>query len=229
MTSVSNNVSNPALDHLKWQEEDIVTTEVNGSEMGQAEFFTLLTTQLAMQDPLNPTSNEDMIAQMTQFQMAEGISELGGKFDQLSASMTSNQALEASSLVGRNVLVNSSLAYSDGTGVDGQVPISSPARSVGITVTDTQGQLIKYIPVGDKDTGMMDFSWDGTDQNGNPVPPGQYEVKVSGLINGKSEELPVLSYGNVSSVTLGQNGMGLELNLQGLGAITLSDVLAVGE
>jgi flagellar basal-body rod modification protein FlgD len=182
-----------------------------------------------MQDPLNPTSNEDMIAQMTQFTMAEGITDLGDKMDQLTASMTSNQALEASSLVGRNVLVNSSLAYSDGTGVSGQVPISSPAQSVGISITDANGQLVKYMPQGDKSAGMMDFSWDGTDQNGDPLPPGQYEIRINGLVNGETEDLPVLSYANVSSVTLGQNGTGLELNLSGLGAITLADVLAVGE
>jgi flagellar basal-body rod modification protein FlgD len=182
-----------------------------------------------MQDPLNPTTNEDMIAQMTQFQMAEGISGLGDKLDSLTASMTSNQALEASSLVGRSVMVNSSLGYSDGTGISGQVPISSPAQNVGLSVTDENGQLVKYIPYGAKSAGMMDFEWDGTDQNGDPMPPGQYEIRVNGLMNGESEDFPILSYANVSSVTLGQNGMGLELNLQGLGAITLGDVLAVGE
>jgi flagellar basal-body rod modification protein FlgD len=228
MTTVNNNASNPALDAMRWQEQDIVTTEVNG-QMGQADFFALLTTQLAMQDPLNPTTNEDMIAQMTQFQMAEGISGLGDKLDALTASMTSNQALEASSLVGRRVMVNSSLGYSDGTGISGQIPISSPAQNVGLSVTDENGQLVKYIPYGAKSAGMMDFEWDGTDQNGDPLPPGQYEIRVNGLMNGETEDFPVLSYANVSSVTLGQNGMGLELNLQGLGAITLGDVLAVGE
>lgn len=228
MNTVTDARTNPALDRMRWQEEDIVTTEVNG-QMGQEDFFTLLTTQLAMQDPLNPTSNEDMIAQMTQFTMAEGITDLGDKMDQLTVSMTSNQALEASSLVGRSVLVNSSLAYSDGTGISGQVPISSPSQNVNVSIVDSNGQLVKYLPQGDKSAGMMDFSWDGTDQNGEPLPPGQYEVKINGLINGETEEFPVLSYASVSSVTLGQNGTGLELNLSGLGAITLADVLAVGE
>ena len=223
-----NNVSNPALDPLRWQEESIVTNEVNG-QLGQQDFFALMTSQLSMQDPLNPTSNEDMIAQMTQFQMAEGIADLGSKFDQLTASMTSNQALEASSLVGRNVLVNSSLGYSDGTGINGQVPISSPALGVGMSITDASGELVKFVQMGDQSPGMIDFEWDGTDQDGNPLPPGQYEVRINGMINGESTDLPTLTYGNVSSVTLGQNGTGLELNIQGLGAITLPDVLAVGE
>ncbi len=226
--TITNDVSNPAVDQLKWQEEDITTNEVNG-QMGQADFFALLTTQLAMQDPLNPTTNEDMIAQMTTFSMAEGISDLGDKFDQFSASMTSNQALEASSLVGRNVLVNSSLSYSDGTGIDGQVAIPSAAQTVNMRVFDESGTLVKSEYLGDQSAGMMDFEWDGSDEDGNPLPPGQYKVEFSGLVGGESEGLTVLTYGNVSSVTLGQNGTGLELNLQGLGAITLTDVLAVGD
>jgi flagellar basal-body rod modification protein FlgD len=161
--------------------------------------------------------------------MAEGITDLGTKFDQLTATMSSNQALEASSLVGRNVLVNSGVTYSDGTGVTGQVPMQDRAQSVMLTVTDPNGQLVKSMPMGDQDVGMMDFNWDGTDQNGNPLPPGKYQIEVTGLINGTTEQLPVLSYGSVSSVTLGQNGTGLELNLQGLGSITLADVLAVGD
>lgn len=227
---ITNNVSNPAVDAMRWQEEDIVTNEVNG-QMGQEDFFTLLTTQLAMQDPLNPTSNEDMIAQMTQFTMAEGITDLGGKFDQLTASMTSNQALEASSLVGRNVLVNSPLGYSDGTGISGQIPIQSTTQGVILEVANSNGELVSYTSYGNQPAGMMDFAWDGTDLEGNPLPPGQYEIRVRGLPSGAEEPqfMSVLSYGNVSSVTLGQNGTGLELNLQGLGAIKLQDVLAVGE
>lgn len=229
MTSVTNGVSNPAIDNLRWQQEDITTNVVNGNDLGQEDFYTLLTTQLSMQDPLNPTTNEDMIAQMTTFSMAEGITELGDKMDQLTASMTSNQALEASSLVGRDVLVNSSVSYSDGNGFDGQVPIQSNAQSVVIRITDEQGAVVRSFSMGDQAAGMMDFKWDGKDADGNALPEGKYQVNATGLVDGSSEEFPILSYGNVSSVTLGQNGTGLELNLQGLGAIKLSDVLAVGE
>lgn len=226
--AITSTVSNAAIDAITWQDEEIGTNEVNG-QLGQADFFALLTTQLSMQDPSNPTTNEDMISQMTQFTMSEGISTLGDKFDAFTASMTSNQALEASSLVGRNVLVNSSLSYSDGTGIVGQVAIPSTAQTVNMRVMDESGNLIKSEALGDKSAGMMDFEWDGTDSDGNPLPAGQYTVEFSGLVSGQSESLTVLTYGNVSSVTLGTNGTGLELNLQGLGSITLTDVLAVGD
>ena len=227
---INTNISNPAVDSLRWQEESNVTTEVNG-QMGQADFYALLTTQLSMQDPMNPTSNEDMIAQMTQFTMADGITALGDKMDQLTASMTSNQALEASSLVGRNVLLNSPAAYSDGTGIKGQVPIQSNTQNVLVQVKNDKGGIVAVQSYGNQPAGMMDFNWDGKDADGNVMPPGRYEISVTGRPSGatEAEAFSVLSYGNVSSVTLGQNGTGLELNIQGLGAITLADILAVGE
>ncbi|GAB3003709.1 flagellar hook assembly protein FlgD [Psychrosphaera aestuarii] len=226
---IDNTISNPAVDNLRWKEDGVTTNKVNG-ELGKEDFFKLLTTQLSMQDPMNPTTNEDMIAQMTQFTMAEGISDLGDKMNQLTASMTSNQALEASSLVGRNILTASPVAYSDGSGVSGQIPLQSATQNVLVEVKHENGATM-VIPYGNQNAGMMDFAWDGKGPDGQAWPPGRYEINVTGLPAGatEAERMAVLSYGNVSSVTLGQNGTGLELNIQGLGSIRLADVLAVGE
>ena len=47
-----------------------VTTEPNG-KMGKDEFLSMLVTQMKYQDPLNPTDNTAMIAQMAQFSQLE--------------------------------------------------------------------------------------------------------------------------------------------------------------
>jgi flagellar basal-body rod modification protein FlgD len=226
---VNSTISNSVIDNMYWQQESGVTTEVNG-QLGKEDFFTLLTKQLSMQDPMNPTSNEDMIAQMTTFTMAEGITDLGDKFDQLTASMTSNQALEASSLVGRNVLTASSVAFSDGSGIGGQIAVPSNSQNVIVEIKNSSGGSV-FLDYGNQSTGMVDFEWDGKGPNGEQWPAGQYEVSVTALQSGDTEtsDLTALTYGRVSSVTLGQNGTGLELNVQGMGSIGLSDVLAVGE
>lgn len=46
-----------------------------------------------------------MIAQMASFATVDGIGKMNTQFESLNSSMTSNQALQASSLVGRDVLV----------------------------------------------------------------------------------------------------------------------------
>ncbi len=46
-----------------------------------------------------------MIAQMASFATVDGIGKMNTQFESLNSSMTSNQALQASSLVGRDELV----------------------------------------------------------------------------------------------------------------------------
>ena len=77
--------------------------------LGQAEFLRLMTTQLANQDPLQPIQDADFIAQMAQFGTVNGITELQSSFDTLASAMQSNQALQASVMVGRTVTTPSEL------------------------------------------------------------------------------------------------------------------------
>ncbi|MEM7701641.1 MAG: flagellar hook capping FlgD N-terminal domain-containing protein [Pseudomonadota bacterium] len=58
--------------------------------LDQADFLRLLTTQLANQDPLNPTDNEEMLAQLAQFSQLEAatdstvvLNEISDKLDAL--------------------------------------------------------------------------------------------------------------------------------------------------
>lgn len=61
-------------------------------ELGQADFFRLLTVQIQNQDPLDPVDNKEMLAQMAQFTSLSGINdvnttleEISGKFDTLTS------------------------------------------------------------------------------------------------------------------------------------------------
>ena len=74
-------------------------------ELGQAEFLELMTAQLKYQDPLKPMENGDFLGQMAQFGTVSGINDLNATINTMSASFQSNQALQASTLVGRRVLV----------------------------------------------------------------------------------------------------------------------------
>ncbi|MBE4318815.1 flagellar biosynthesis protein FlgD, partial [Vibrio parahaemolyticus] len=73
-------------------------------DLKQEDFLSLLTKQLSQQDPFKPVSNDQMIAQMASLTV-DGIGKMNTQFESLNSSMTSNQALQASSLVGRDVLV----------------------------------------------------------------------------------------------------------------------------
>ena len=81
------------------------TTEGDEQELDQSDFLTLMVAQMKSQDPANPMDSEAFFGQIAQFSTVEGIQELNASFDDLAASLVSNQVLEASRLVGQSVLI----------------------------------------------------------------------------------------------------------------------------
>ena len=199
-------------------------------ELSQEDFFSLLTTQLAQQDPFKPLDNTEFVAQMAQFSSLESLQAMQNSFSDFATAMTSNQALQASALVGRTVLVPSNIASFNGTtDVNGLVAISSPASNATLRIEDESGQLIRTIELGDLEQGANDFAWDGTDENGFAVVPGFYQLSVTGNVYGQETSLPTGVYARVDSVNLGGSQGGVYLNLDGLGSVSLDDVSQIKE
>ena len=55
--------------------------------LGQADFIRLMTTQMKMQDPLEPVDNKEMIAQMAQFSSLSGIENINTTLKAISAQL----------------------------------------------------------------------------------------------------------------------------------------------
>ncbi|MCW8995327.1 MAG: flagellar hook assembly protein FlgD [Psychromonas sp.] len=199
-------------------------------QLNQEDFFSLLSQQLAYQDPFKPVDNSEMIAQMASFTTAEGINKMGTEFGGMSDILTSSQALQASSLVGKKVLTASNQPYLPESGdVSGSIRTKTGASSVMVNVEDAGGSVIRSINIGDISPGNQRFSWDGLDSQGNRVKAGQYTLQATGLVNGQGEELTTESYAHIESVSLGGGQTGVSLNLQGLGGIKLSDAIEIAE
>ena len=197
--------------------------EVEESKSDQ--FMRLMLAQLENQDPLEPQENGEFLSQLAQMEAAAGISELQDSFDKFSASMQSNSALQASSLVGRSVLAPGGFAQLEaGQLVQGEVNLNSSTTDLSLEITDAAGQLVRTIPMGTQASGDVSFTWDGTDDAGNYMPPGAYKVRATANIGSETVEQEVLLNAKVDSVTIGQGGQSVSLNLSGLGSIALSEV-----
>ncbi|MGR5421499.1 flagellar hook assembly protein FlgD [Vibrio sp. PNB22_4_1] len=220
------------IDQLKSLQENKKANESTGKqELKQEDFLSLLTKQLSQQDPFKPVGNDQMIAQMASFATVDGIGKMNSQFESLNSSMTSNQALQASSLVGRDVLVPGAAGVKqDNASMAAMVKLTQPLDNLFVRVENEAGQLVRTFEVGAKPAGDTRVLWDGNDENGNPLPAGKYNVKASGLVEGASQEFPVSTYANVNSVLLGKGDGNVLLNLAGFESpVRLAEVLEVGK
>ncbi len=194
-------------------------------ELGQAQFLELMTAQLRFQDPLKPMENGDFLGQMAQFGTVSGINDLNTTFNTMSSSFQSNQALQASTLVGRRVMVPSQSAFlNDGQSLLSAVELEQPASKVVFTVKNVAGQLVHRHETGVQPAGMVDFEWDGLDTNGNRLPGGQYQIATEVYRGTEVEAGNMFTVVDVESVTLGVGGQDLTLSVSGLGDIDMSQV-----
>ncbi len=220
------------IDQLKSLQEQNKVKQTGGqNELKQEDFLSLLTKQLSQQDPFKPVSNDQMISQMASFATVDGIGKMNNQFESLNSSMTSNQALQASSLVGRDVLVPGAAGNkADVGGLAAMVNLPQSVDNLMVRIENTAGQLIRTFTAGANPAGEARVEWDGNDENGNAMPAGKYQVKANGLVGGNNTEFDVSTYANVNSVVLGKGDGNVLLNLAGYeNPMKLSDVKEVGK
>ncbi len=192
--------------------------------LGQADFLKLMTTQLNNQDPMKPMSSGEFYTQIAQFSSVSGIQDLQRSFSEVASSMFSSQALQASSMVGRDVLVpGSSQIVGDG-GLSGAVDLPSASADLRLAIHDPAGRLVRRLDLGAHAAGMVGFDWDGLDDAGRPVAPGNYEVRAEARIDGRARAIDTYLSDRVNSVSIDGDGKGLTLNLERQGGMALSRI-----
>lgn len=192
------------------------------------EFLTLMLAQIENQDPLEPMDNGEFLTQLAQIEAAGGIADLQQSTNDVVNALQSSQALQASSMVGRSVVVPSEVSSLSSGRLGGSVAVAEEADRVDVRIYNASGSLVKTIDLGALPKGVADFSWDGTDENGNSLPDGQYEIKSTAWYSsGSTEALSTMASARVESVTIGGGSQGIALNLDGLGSWRMADVLQI--
>ena len=206
------------------------TNSATGNQpMGQDTFLQLFVTQLQNQNPLDPQDNSEFVAQLAQFSSLEGVMALNQTVSTIAGNFKSSQALQASSLVGRSVIVQTDKAMVDTTkSFTGSVVVPQSLSNATVTITDKDGKVVKTIDMGEQKAGNAEFVWDGTNDAGEKVDPGTYTFAAKTTVDGKQLDMYTLLPATVSSVTLSQTGGEMMLNLAGLGSIALSKVQTIG-
>jgi flagellar basal-body rod modification protein FlgD len=194
-------------------------------ELGQDDYLTLMVAQIQNQDPFSPMENGQFVAELAQFSTVSGIESLNQNFTTLADSISSDQTLQASGLIGRDVLLNQDTGYrAADESLGGAVDMPIASRNVTVTVRDVSGAVVRQISLGAQNAGLARFEWDGRDSRGDTAPAGRYTFSANIDVGGAAQAVPSLVRSRVDSVSLSAQGGGLTLNLPGLDAQPLSQI-----
>jgi flagellar basal-body rod modification protein FlgD len=184
--------------------------QANQTLMNQ--FLTMLTTELKNQDPTQPTDPTQFVGQLAQFSTVEQLTQSNSTLNTISSSLNSTALGQYSGLIGQTVTAPSSSVVVPSSGsVSADLTFAvtnSSASNPYVAVTDANGNVVSTIPVSGT-SGTVTFN--GTDANGNSLPPGQYNVAlVAPASNGTSGATvsagTLTTNGTVSSITQDMSG-----------------------
>ena len=227
MSAISTSLNSPSTSGLSLTGSTVTSTPT-GSTLTQTDFLQLLTTQLQDQDPTQPMDNSQMAAELAQFATLSTDQNIDSTLNTMNTNMTSNaqtsQVLNAANLVGKQVLVPSSTLDFSGSATNGAVNVTTAGDTV-VNITDSNGNLINSIDLGTQQVGLAQFSWNGTDSNGNPVSNGVYTLSANS--GGSSAALTTYASGSVTGVGFGGPSTGTIVDVAGVGTVPLSQVAQI--
>lgn len=205
-----------------------VQKETASNQLGQDEFLKLMITQLQNQDPMQPMDDGQFIGQMAQFSTVEEIGGMSKSLETLAETLTASTALQASTMVGRSVLVEGEYgSLSEGQSMKGGVELSAPINNGFVQIFNASGQLVREMPLGPRGQGVALFEWDGAMSDGSTAEPGTYFIRA-GFMNGETEEaLPTYMTSRVASVTLNAGGSSAEVTTEDGQQVRLSQIKAI--
>lgn len=206
-----------------------VSTE-NKAILGKDDFMHLMIEQLRHQDPLSPMDSTQFASQLAQFSSLEQLSNLN---EAVSQSIDANYLLTQSinntmtaALIGKKVKISGSSIQNTGQDkIEFGYNLPANAASVKINLYNENGALVKTVENPKITAGENKLNWDFTDNDGNRVPEGEYEIRVEAVDN-KGEDITVNPYifGLIDGVRFTESGTRL---LSGNSEYMLSDILEI--
>ncbi|SEP03387.1 flagellar hook assembly protein FlgD [Aquisalimonas asiatica] len=193
-------------------------------ELDSSDFLQLMIAQFQNQDPFEPMENGEFMGQLAQFTSASGISGMQESFEEFAAQMGQDQALQAASLVGRSVMVESDSMPLGENGLSGVAQLPRNSENLNITISDGAGQTVREISMGRQDAGDVPFHWDGLNNDGDEMPDGTYTVRASIGSGDDSTAVNTLAAAPVTSVSLESDGRSPMLTLEGAGEYSLDSI-----
>ena len=205
--------------------DDAASSKKDSSTLGQAEFLKLMTAQLQNQDPFAPMDNGDFIAQMAQFSTVTGITEINTNLTNLGDKLEPNRIATAASFLGTSVLVPGQTVTPDDNGeIHGVIDLPASSTNVGLTISNTKGEVFHTIDLGSQTKGLVGFSW--TDISEDIIRSNQKLSLQAFAGNGNATDgLSTAVYNKVISASTPKDSEDVLLELKDFGEISSSEAI----
>jgi flagellar basal-body rod modification protein FlgD len=194
---------------------------VTDSAASQDRFLKLLVAQMNNQDPMNPMDNAQMTSQMAQINTVTGIQQVNDTLKNMTTQFTSMQVLQGSSMVGRNVMVESNTLTRKADTANGAIDLAGKADTVKVEIMSPGGEVLDTFNLGALETGRHFFSWDSSSYKGT----GEPSFKVTATLGSKAIETTALARDTV--VAIGSENGAMTMQLEGRKAVPYSSVKAI--
>ncbi len=187
------------------------TAPQNQLQGTQDEFLKMFMAQLQNQDPMDPSSGTDMVAQLATFSQVEQATQTNTDLAALTAQETSTASASMANLVGRQANATAStfqIASTGGSPPALDITATSPMSGATANITDANGNVVRTIAIPNGST-TATLNWDGTNNNGVALPPGSYTLTVN---PGTSNTTVTAQWsGTISSLAMTASGAQLQM------------------
>ena len=210
------------------------TTRQTGSqqELGKDDFLQLLVAQMEHQDPMEPMSNQESVAQLAQFSTLEQMNNIAAGIEKSNdldfLQMQSLNNVMASGLIGNDAQASyNGIYYEHDKDSVINFSLSTDVDTVEFTVKDVNGNTITTLSQNNVQSGVNSIKWDGTNSSGNRVDEGYYTIEATASRTNGTTFAPKLALeGTVESVVY-RDGTAF-IRIQGT-EVPLGSITAVGQ
>lgn len=189
-------------------------------------FMTLLVAQMQNQDPTDPMDNNQLTAQLAQFNTAAGVEQLNTTMNSMGTLVASMQQMNSADWVGRDIMIAGDPKVSTADNGNQKVGISldSDADEVTVTLTDAAGNAynakLKNVEAGVHEYTLDDFE---DFQPSDPRTQADTSFTVSFTAtnaDGSAPAITALKPAKVQSVSFTSSGAVLQLGVDGTASLS---------
>ena len=109
-------------------------------------------------------------------------------------------------------------------GMRGAVDLPAMVPDLQLKVYDSAGQLVRTVSLQGSGPGLVDFKWDGLDESGVALPPGDYQFVVEGTLDDQTQGFDTYAFADVTSVSVAPDQGPLTLQTDGMGEISFDEI-----